>query len=169
MQCHDIERILPDYAIDNVSASVRQKVAEHLSQCSSCSKELEALQRTEFLVNTVQLAEPPAGLWAKVEAQITEKPLAPERAKIGWNILHWLRLKPIPVFATAIIAFLVIGGLWWHYTYLTPPEPLQVPMVDEPIELYVTQHTASSFEDPTADKNGVGLMISTADELSGEM
>jgi len=169
MNCQEIKKLLPDYSVDNISASVQQLIGEHLSQCSACSKELDALRRTEFLVNAIKLDEPPPNLWAEVAAQIAAKEKIAKQIKVDWNILTWLRLKPIPVFATTIVAFLVLGGLWWHYNYLTAPEPVQVQMVEESIDVYVAQHTVSAFEDPTADKNGAGLMIFTADELSGEI
>ncbi|MDI6782985.1 MAG: anti-sigma factor [bacterium] len=168
MNCQEIKIILPDYRIDNVSPSVRQMIKEHLSQCAACSKELEALPRVEFLVNAIKFDEPPAGLWAKIATQIAAKEQVSEQIKISRNIFTWLRLKPVPVFASAIVAFLIFGGLWWQYNYMTLPEPSRVQLVEESVDAYVVQHTVSAFEDPTADKNGVGLMLVSANEFTGE-
>lgn len=168
MTCQEIVKILPDYAVDNVSDSVRQMILVHLTECPNCAKELEMLQRTGFLLNTLKLEEPPVGLWEKVEAQIKENNISRTETKVGWNMFNWFKLKPIPIFVTTAIAFFILGGLWYHYNSLTTQQPMQVRAIEEPIEIYIAQHNAAALEDPATDKNGAGLLLVTAEEINGE-
>jgi hypothetical protein len=169
MKCQEIKKILPDYAVDNITESVRQTLVAHLTGCADCTRELELLHRTEFLINAIPLAEPPVGLWDNVVAQLGEnKPGRTKPISVGWNPFVWLKLKPITVFASAIIGCLVLGGLWWQHRSIPIQQPIQVKAIDEPVEIYIAQHNAAVLEDPATDKNGAGLLLVTAEEMNGE-
>jgi hypothetical protein len=168
MTCDEIIKLLPDYAVDNVSNSLRESISAHLSRCPDCAREMEMLKRTEFLVNTMPLVEPPVGLWEKVEAQIRIDEICQTETKAGWNIVNWLKLKPIPAFVTTAVVFFILGGLWCHYNSITTQPPIQVIAIEEPIETYIAQHNAAALEDPATDKNGAGILLVTAEEINGE-
>ncbi|MFB3896548.1 MAG: anti-sigma factor [bacterium] len=171
MPCHEVKGLLSDYIVDNVDSSVRQTIASHIAGCPECARELQALQRTAFLVNTIPLTEPPAGLWNKIAPHLAEY----KQKKIGssfvwWNRFEWLKLKPIPVFASAIIICLIIGGLWWQHGSIITPKPMQTKIQpkanEDSIELYAAQHNAATLEDPATDKNSAALLLVSAEEIN---
>jgi hypothetical protein len=168
MTCQEIVKILPEYAVDNVSDSVREIIVVHLAECPDCTKEFKLVQRTGFLLNTIKLEEAPVGLWGKVEAQIKDNQISRPETKIGWNIFNWHQLKPIPAFVTTAIIFLILGGFWFHNRLLPTQQPLQVRAIEEPIETYLALHNAAELEDPVTDKNGAGVLLVTAEEMTGE-
>jgi hypothetical protein len=167
MNCQEIKKILPDYTVDNISESVRQMIVSHLAECSDCTRELELLRRTAFLVNTIPLSEPPAGLWNNIAVQLKENNQGRVNPiTVWWNPLDWIKIKPIPVFASAAVVCLILGGLWLHQGSIPTPPPMQAKATEEPIESYITQHNAVSLEDPATDKNGAGLLLVSAEEVN---
>jgi predicted anti-sigma-YlaC factor YlaD len=169
MNCQQIKLKLADYLLDNISITDKHIISEHLEQCSICAKEVELFKQTEFLLTAIQLEEPPADLWTKVEQQIQIKESVVSKMRIKWNSFMGLKLKPIPTFATAIIAILILSGIWWQYRSIPVIQPISVEDVEEPIDVYVAQHTVSTYEDPGADKNSAGLMIVAAAESTGDL
>lgn len=171
MTCHEIKILLSDYLVDNVDPSMRLTIAAHIANCPDCAHELEALKRTGFLINTIPLAEPPVGLWNEIASQLSankKEQLSPITA--WWNPVEWLKLKPIPVFTSAIIVCLILGGLWWHHGTIPTQQPMQAKIQiktnEEPVELYVARHNAATLEDPATDKNSAALLLVSAEEIN---
>ncbi|MCX7920185.1 MAG: zf-HC2 domain-containing protein [bacterium] len=167
MTCETIRLKLADYILDNLNPSEQQEIRVHLEGCAVCRNELELLTRVEVLINAVKLEEPPIGLWEKIEAKITTQET---KVRASQTLVSWFKTSPMPRFATiAILLIIVGGGLWWRFHRLPnyPVTPVQT--AEEPIEIYMTQHTISTLEDPVTDKNGIGLIMVTANELTGEL
>jgi predicted anti-sigma-YlaC factor YlaD len=105
--CEEIERMLVDYADDELSPGESSKVAEHLAKCESCRRMLEALQRSLRLADVI---------WKDGLAE-TEDIHVPVRR--GARRVHWPRYA-----ALAASVVLVVGGsvVWRALTRPAKPE-----------------------------------------------
>ena len=110
--------LIPGYALDCLNEEEKQQVAEHLSQCSSCQKELDSYQRiVDQLQEAVPPAEPPPELKHKIllGVQLKRTPEKADEAKPAWQ-RFWTRLQSgAPVWAYASFALVVIlaaSNIW---------------------------------------------------------
>ena len=62
MTCREIEKILPGYLDQGLSAEEERLVAEHLAACPSCRDLLSELTRSASLARGLKDVEPPAWL-----------------------------------------------------------------------------------------------------------
>ncbi len=75
MKCHEIEVLLPGYALDALTADERAAVEEHLETCASCRQALAEYQTIgEGLAFVPPPVEPPPALRARLVAQIAASP-----------------------------------------------------------------------------------------------
>lgn len=105
--CEEISRMLVDYADGQLSPGESNEVAGHLAECESCSKVLNALQKSLSLAQVV---------WEDGLADIESVRIRP-RPKVR---IHWLRYAAI----AAGILIVVITS----FILRKPPELVQ----DEP-------------------------------------
>jgi len=122
--CKEIERMLVDYADDELSPSESSKVAAHLAKCGSCRRMLEALQRSLKLADVI---------W--------EDGLAGTKA-IGVPIRRGARKVRWPRYAAiaASIVFLAGGSLVWRS--LTQPAKPELTFAE--IERRITESASAA-------------------------
>lgn len=137
MNCKDVNKLLLGYLDEEVSPEEREAIEAHLSACSSCREEMEALAKTQrelrqaFKAITARVSPSPYA-WATIKQQlITEEhrrarilDLAKSKMEEGVEILKSRR----PVWQTALVSALSIAlvlGLC-----LTIPTLLRQPSVE---------------------------------------
>ena len=65
-----VSELLPVYMDGMCTAEEIKAVAEHLSGCDQCRRDLADLQKTVKLVGSLRELEPPEGLWEGIEKKI---------------------------------------------------------------------------------------------------
>jgi len=81
MNCEEIEKLLPDYLTDNVSAAERSEIAAHLSSCPGCQTEAAQQERTWGLLGKLSVIEPEPGYVSRFWTRLAqEKP---------WHLRAW--------------------------------------------------------------------------------
>jgi len=116
MNCKKIEKlILTDYIDGNLKGCVLEELETHLKSCPACRKLAEEAAYTKNLFKSVPRQEAPAGMWRKIQVEISAQP-----AK-GLSIKYLLdrircrlpTLKPAFVMtSTAVILLLIVTALW---------------------------------------------------------
>lgn len=78
MTAHEIHALSGAYAVDALDDLERARFEEHLAACAECRAEVTSLQDATLLLSELSETAPPAGLRAKVLADIqTVRPLPP--------------------------------------------------------------------------------------------
>lgn len=104
--CRDIENLLPLYAEGILSEAEKRAVAEHLSGCAACQRELACLQKAGKLVDDLSSVEEPPWFQQKIMARVREEARKKSFAK-KW--FYPLRMKiPVQVTAAIVIAVLAV-------------------------------------------------------------
>lgn len=79
MDCNRTQELMSDYSVGTIRGGQLKEFEAHLSSCSACQAELAKSDRIMSLVESMDLREPPAGLWNGVYNQIMadtqQKPL----------------------------------------------------------------------------------------------
>jgi anti-sigma-K factor RskA len=117
----DIHALSGAYALDALDDVERAQFARHLASCSECQAEVRSFSETASHLAEIETEEPPAGLRAKVLADIaTVRPFPPETATPGaaaaGTSVVTLRRRSLPTLLAAAAAVILIaaGGLAWH-------------------------------------------------------
>lgn len=101
MNCPNVRSQLGLYLDQELPAELRASVREHLSQCSECRADLEAMKATAGTVASLPEPRLPGELWTRLEQQLDRKLV--DRGKAGsWR---WFRIPP----RVAASVFLAIG------------------------------------------------------------
>jgi anti-sigma-K factor RskA len=117
----DIHALSGAYALDALDDVERAQFARHLASCSECQAEVRSFSETASHLAEIGTEAPPAGLRAKVLADIaTVRPFPPETATPGaaaaGTSVVTLRRRSLPTLLAAAAAVILIaaGGLAWH-------------------------------------------------------
>ena len=90
MKCEEVVRELSNYLDSEVSAGLRQRIDNHLRECSSCRELLDEMSGTVGLLADDSLLEVPPGysrrLYRKVEARLHEQASVEATAEIALGI-----------------------------------------------------------------------------------
>jgi hypothetical protein len=90
MKCEEVVRELSNYLDGEVNAGLRQRIDNHLRECSSCRELLEEMSGTVGLLADDSLLEVPPGysrrLYRKVEAHLHEQATVGATAEIALGI-----------------------------------------------------------------------------------
>ncbi len=98
MDCKACRTELP-HCLESARASRRgAQVEAHLAACPTCAAELDALRQTVDLLRVATDATPPAGLWARIEADL-------DRPQPRW--------QPFPRLAWAGAVAVLAAVLFW--------------------------------------------------------
>ncbi len=125
MTCRDIEKILPGYLDQGLSAEEERLVAEHLQTCPACREMLSELTRGVELAKGLEDVEPPAWLKARIMEQVRAEATAGRRPSLLRKLFFPLPIKvPLEVLATVVVA--VFAFYLYHATapeLFTPGAP----------------------------------------------
>jgi len=109
MSCATSAELLSAYLDDELPAVGRQELAYHLAACPQCAAELEAMQGTKRLLQSLraETGDPSERIWAAVTARLDAMPhRAPllQRPIVGWRLL-----------AAAALVVAALGGSYRVY------------------------------------------------------
>jgi anti-sigma-K factor RskA len=118
----DIHALSGAYALDALDDIERAQFARHLASCAECRAEVRSFCETASHLAEIETEAPPAGLRAKVLADIgTVRPFPPETVAPGATpagaaSVVSLRRRTLPALVAAVVAlFLAVGGAAaWH-------------------------------------------------------
>ena len=118
MTCREIEKILPGYLDQGLSAEEERLVAEHLAACPSCRDLLSELTRSASLARGLKDVEPPAWLKARIMEQVSAEARTGQRQSLLRKLFFPLHIK-IPLEALATV---VVAALAFYLYHATAPE-----------------------------------------------
>jgi anti-sigma-K factor RskA len=160
MTCQQVQKLLPDYSVGRLGPRRQEALARHLATCATCAQEWAAMQGSLALLERLDRAEPPAGLWAQIEARLT-----PERPRPFWRAWpqRWLgqpwRRAPALAAALAVVAVAVV-------LFLRPSPPAAPPARPTPTAFvgnsFVQQYATLASYEPLADRAALGAVATLA-------
>ncbi|WP_151084002.1 anti-sigma factor [Nocardioides cynanchi] len=117
----DIHGLSGAFALDAVDDVERAQFARHLAACAECRAEVQSFTETAAHLAEIESQEPPAGLRARVLADIgTVRPFPPETtapvpAPAGASVVS-LRRRALPALVAAVVALILAAGgaAVWH-------------------------------------------------------
>ena len=118
MRCHRVQKLLPDYIGDELSAKKRGRVEQHLDACPDCRAELATLQGVWAGLAHQPLPQKGEEFWGTfttgVMRKIKKKRLIPAEEKSPLSFPGWKVLLPVAGAAVVIIVGVIAlkGGLW---------------------------------------------------------
>lgn len=143
MRCDEVRRVLPEYSVGALGPLRAWRVRRHLKGCPSCGGELEALQRTARLIESIPLEDPPRELWESIRSRID----VGGAAEPTWP--RWfVKLAPLVGALTAAAASIAI-----YLLALRPEEP------GKALELEFRQHLLASWESPFSDPASLAVYL----------
>jgi hypothetical protein len=95
------------YLDGNLPEGEMQRIREHLSTCSVCSKQYEVLALLWRSENRLVKVKPSPFLWTRLQARIKEYEQTPIFVWDLKRILQGITLRPFP--ALAVIAAIIVG------------------------------------------------------------
>jgi Putative zinc-finger len=133
LQCPRAKRLFSPYLDGAVTGAEMLALEKHLSACEGCSREYQALRRTQQLLVSVGRPKIPADLGLKLRLAISREAAPAKRARFeGWRVRLENRLQAFMVPATAgFLSALIIFGI--AMVYFVAPSTLRadndVPLV----------------------------------------
>ncbi|GAK61198.1 putative transmembrane anti-sigma factor [Candidatus Vecturithrix granuli] len=113
MKCKRIQQYLLDYSEQLLDQENHHLVEEHLRHCPECAKELQEIEQTIRLLQTLPVQSPPETFWpdftSNVMRQIRKMEPVPSRLRDVFFFPH------AKLAVAVFIALLVIGGGWTYY------------------------------------------------------
>jgi len=117
MNCNDIRENLIELLAQGPpqGAQADPAITAHVSQCATCTQELESLRKTMALMDEWEVPEPSPYFLTRLRAHVKEeREKAPSKA--SW--LAWLRR---PVLALSLVVVLAGSGVFYRITVVGPP------------------------------------------------
>jgi predicted anti-sigma-YlaC factor YlaD len=115
MNCKKTEELIfTDYVDGNLKGHALEELKAHLGSCPNCRKLAEELESTGKLFKASPRKKAPAGLWYKICAEISERPVG---GRIIEGILenvryHLSRLRPaVVILSTAVIILFILTAV----------------------------------------------------------
>lgn len=111
----DIHALSGAYAVDALDDIERAQFERHLAECDACRAEVDSLREASALLAESAAAAPPAGLRARILADIeTVRPLPPVVAPVVSLPERRRRRFPALVAAAAVVTLIGVGGAVWQ-------------------------------------------------------
>lgn len=114
MRCRDVERLVTLYIDGDLDDRRSSALRGHLRVCDPCQVLVEDEARIRDLAGSIEQAEPPAHLWAAIDARLAEEEIADGKksrlALWGSRVVDATRRRMIPavVVSAAAAALLLI-------------------------------------------------------------
>jgi putative zinc finger protein len=107
MNCNEVIPLLSPYHDGELPPEHKRAVAVHLAICADCTGKLESLRRLSDLVEASPTPAAPAGLVAKVERALKERPSF-------WSRLPFSQQPGAAIALAALAAVLLVGVMLWR-------------------------------------------------------
>jgi hypothetical protein len=157
MKCDEVDKLISDYSVGNLSAKKMEQMQEHLEACETCSCQLDYLHQILSHVEDIEPVHPPVGLWNGVYNRIAE----PSPAR-GFNRFRGVLRKAVAVgVATVVLSAAVFVGLTNRHAQTIAKSP------DPGTMEYVNGHLYSASNDPFADRVSLNV-VSAMDSQKGQ-
>jgi hypothetical protein len=115
IDCQRCGDLLPELALGIADGDMRAEVLTHLSRCSSCRHELDALSvAADSVLLTGPVIEPPAGFESAVLDRLGNEPVAVRRAQPGRRSLLLAAAAVVVVFLAGLAVGRVGGDAGTH-------------------------------------------------------
>jgi anti-sigma factor RsiW len=120
MKCEHVQEKLSEYLDGFLDRDTSSLIQSHLTSCSRCQAELQALAEAKRSVAGLPVIEPPPGFSQRVMSRVREEA---ERPNLFRRLFLPMHIK-IPIHA---LALLLVGGVavYLYYTY-RPVQPVAV-------------------------------------------
>ncbi len=162
MNCKEIQKKLSAYVVGDLDDQTREEIAAHLQSCPECRHELQVLQRTGDLLEPMEMVEPPAGMWKKIDERLVPRPVRVRPKVPAWRGI----LKPVLAgIAIAAILVAVIVGM----PLIMQPAGSPAGVTDAPVYasadsgIYTEPMLAAAWDQPLNDKVSLGLAMVMSD------
>ena len=187
MNCGDVTQLLLGYLDDELSPKERESVKTHLSLCSNCRDEMEALANTikelrQGLTVVAAGTSPSPYAWEAIKGQISEKDhgrisipsprgwLSDIRERMGVNAKRWASATA----CLALIAVLIVSTLVFLPNLRSTDNtlgPLQVSgdLTDSPLEKFASFKELNEFAKTVPETDYDGAINDTFEVLEGSM
>lgn len=175
MSCESTQRQLTGYLDGELDAADGSAVRGHLRECAACRQVASDEGHLRDQLRMLPPVDPPASLWAGVQAQLAAAEVA-DAKRPAWRraLARWMPTMPTFAIGSALAAAAVVL-LWWR-THRAPAnevvdEPQVAVAVPAPLpERSASPAPASPADDVTADLAGEQARITAgyadaADEL----
>lgn len=151
MECAKIKKTLPEYSAGGLSGWKRAIVKQHTESCPDCSRELELLNKTALLLDSIPQEEPPDLLWEAVRREIIQGK-RPKLQPIWQEIIRRFWGKRIPILAAGLVILVLVAGLYFA-VWKSPTESQS--------EFYAEKEhqTFSYWNTPFADRAALGMLV----------
>ena len=106
MNCQEAARHLPGYLDGAVSASVQQRLRQHVSTCGVCRRELEQYRLLSVALANLEPVEVPAHVAVGIRIQASQR-----RAEPSWCVRAWDRCSLVFKNILGPLAFPATGGV----------------------------------------------------------
>lgn len=136
MNCPDIQNLFSPYLDGRVSGSEMRTLTRHMEQCSKCSREFAATERTQQLLSSLGKKKAPADLALKLRLAVSREAAQARRPRFQGVIVRLqnaLNAFMVPATAGAVSAVLFFGLLLGFFAL---PAELQASQGDVPLMLY---------------------------------
>lgn len=112
MKCKYIQHYLLDYSEQVLEQEKRHLVEEHLRHCPECRKELQEIEQTLQLLQTLPVQEPPENFWPVFTSDVMR-----QIRKMDTVSPKYFFFFPNVRVAMATLALLIMlaGGTVWYY------------------------------------------------------
>lgn len=119
MRCERARNVLVEYSEDLLPEDRRRAVEAHLSDCESCRRELEGIEKLKQSILLLDLPERDSEFWQAFTDKLSHR-LAEEEAVTASRGLSWRSGFPLAaavagmIALVAVLLFFVVKGEWDH-------------------------------------------------------
>lgn len=114
MKCKRIQQYLLDYSEHVLDQENQHLVEEHLRHCAECSKELQEIEQTLHLLQTLPLPEPPETFWPDFTFNVMRqiRKMDPVSSRLS-NLFVFPHAKA--AIAVLLVLLVIGGGLVFYF------------------------------------------------------
>ena len=136
MKCEEIKKVLPDYLSSTMDSKTRKKIDEHISECTGCRQEVDAMSHIWSKLEQIPQEEPGSAVRSRFYSMLDAYKFgmnnAPGKKSLsdklnGWLAGWWPRQ---PVFqlgiAVAVMIFGILIGIRINYGTTSKNEIVQL-------------------------------------------
>jgi hypothetical protein len=123
MRCRKVEKMLPLYIEQDLSAQKQKEVRDHLNLCPECYGLFEEFSYTQKLVRTFQAPSVDENFFNQVSQAVRRESVQSSRRfslidylRINWTIPEWFTPKTALVIPVALLIVLVSLSSWRTWT-----------------------------------------------------
>lgn len=161
MSCESTQRQLTAYLDGDLDAADGSAVRGHLRECAACRQVASDEGRLRDQLRLLPPVDPPASLWAGVQAQLAAAEVA-DAKRPAWRraVARWMPTLPTFAIGSALAAAAVVL-LWWR----THRSPADEPVVESPIAVVPAPAPLPERSPPPAPASLAG---DVTEDLAGE-